>query len=88
MARHKSAQKRSKQNKKKQLQNASTKSGVKTQIKKVIQAVEVKDKAGSAEALACAIPIIDKAASKGVFHKKSASRKISKLTKKVNTLQG
>jgi small subunit ribosomal protein S20 len=88
LATHKSAEKRSRQNEKRQLRNASVKSHVKTKIKAVISAVESKDKAGSETALATAIPVIGKAASKGAFHKKTASRKISRLTKKVNALQG
>lgn len=88
MATHKSAEKRSKQSEEKRLINTSVKSSVKTRIKSVLSAVEEKDKTGSVAALAVAIPAIDKAASKGVFHKKTASRKISRLTKKVNTLQG
>jgi small subunit ribosomal protein S20 len=88
LATHKSAEKRSRQNEKRQLRNASVKSQVKTKIKSVIMAVETKDKAGSETALANAIPVIDKAAAKGVFHKKTASRKISRLTKKINALQG
>jgi small subunit ribosomal protein S20 len=59
---------------------------VKTRIKSVLNAVEEKDNTASATALATAIPAINKAASKGVFHKKTASRKISRLTKKVNAL--
>ena len=87
MATHKSAIKRSKQGEKKRLRNASVSSSVKTRIKAVLKAVDEKDKIGSTAALTAAIPVIDKAVSKGVFHKKTASRKISKLTKKVNTLQ-
>lgn len=55
-------------------------------IKEVIQVADDKDKEGSAAALAKAIPAISKAAAKGVFHKKNASRKISRLTKRVNKL--
>jgi small subunit ribosomal protein S20 len=88
LATHKSAEKRSRQNEQKRMRNASAKSSVKTQVKSVVKAVETKDKASSEIALAKAIPAIDKAASKGIFHKKTASRKISRLTKKVNTLQG
>jgi small subunit ribosomal protein S20 len=88
LATHKSAEKRSRQSEQKRMRNASAKSSVKTQVKSVIGAVETKDKASSETALAKAIPAIDKAASKGIFHKKTASRKISRLTKKVNALQG
>lgn len=88
MATHKSAEKRSRQNVVKRLRNTSVKSSVKTRIKSVLNAVEEKDNTASATALVVAIPAINKAASKGVFHKKTASRKISRLTKKVNSLKG
>ncbi|MCX5843168.1 MAG: 30S ribosomal protein S20 [Deltaproteobacteria bacterium] len=88
MATHKSAEKRSRQNVVTRLRNTSVKSSVKTRIKSVLNAVEEKDNAASETALAVAIPAINKAASKGVFHKKTASRKISRLTKKVNSLKG
>ncbi|MGZ6238189.1 MAG: 30S ribosomal protein S20 [Syntrophales bacterium] len=88
MATHKSAEKRSRQNEKRRLRNTSVKSNIKTHVKSVVAAAETKDKKGSGTALAAAVPAIAKAASKGVFHKKTASRKISRLTKKVNALKG
>jgi len=88
LATHKSAEKRSRQSEKRRLRNTSVKSNIKTRVKSVIAAAETKDKKSSESALAAAIPAIAKAASKGVFHKKTASRKISKLTKKVNVLKG
>ena len=86
MATHKSAEKRARQNKKRQLRNASVKSSVKTRLKAVLGAVETKKKDDALKALAEAIVVIDKAASKGVLHKNTASRKISRLTRKVNQL--
>jgi small subunit ribosomal protein S20 len=62
------------------------KSTVKTAIKKVDAAIAANDKAAATEALKAAITEIDKAASKGVFHKKNASRKISRLTVAVNKI--
>jgi len=88
LATHKSAEKRSRQNEKRQMRNNSVKSHVKTIIKAVVTAVDSKDKEVSETALNNAIPIISKAASKGAFHKNTASRKISRLTKKVNALKG
>ncbi len=88
MASHKSAEKRAKQNEKRQLRNTSAKTSVKTVIKKVLSAVAAKDKDGSKETLATAIPQICKAGAKGILHKRNVSRKISRLTKKVNALQG
>ena len=48
--------------------------------------VAAKDKTAADTALVAAISEIDKAASKGVFHKKTASRKISRLTLAVNKI--
>ena len=87
MATHQSAIKRSKQNEKRRLRSISIKSNVKTEIKSVVRALETRDIEQSKAALTKAIPVITKAAAKGVFHKKTASRKISRLTKKMNTLK-
>jgi small subunit ribosomal protein S20 len=58
---------------------------VKTAVKKVDTAIEVEGSVEKAqEALAAAVPIIERAAVKGAFHKRTASRKVSRLTKKVN----
>ena len=56
-------------------------------VKKVRSAVEDKDVEGAQKALAKAIPLIQKAHSKGVFHKNTTSRKISHLTRAVNALK-
>ena len=66
--------------------NKSIKSAVKTSIKKVEAAVVAKDKEAAVAALANAISTIDKAATKGVYHKNNAARKVSRLSKAVNTL--
>ena len=55
-------------------------------IKRLRKAVEEKDREGAAEALTKAVSALDKAASKGVIHKNTASRKISRLTKSVNSI--
>jgi len=86
LATHKSAEKRARQNKKRRQRNAAVKSGVKTRVKDVLGAVEGKKNDDARKSLAEAIVVIDKAASKGVLHKNTASRKISRLTRKVNPL--
>ena len=84
---HKSAIKRSRQALKRRERNVSVKSSIKTSVKTVLEAVEGKDPAAAKAALDQTIPAITKAAAKGAFHKKTASRKISRLTKRVNTLK-
>ncbi len=86
MAHHKSALKRIKQNKVKNARNRHVRSTMRTFVKKIREAVENKDLAAAKEALAAAIPVIDKSATKGVIHKATASRNVSRLTKLVNTL--
>jgi small subunit ribosomal protein S20 len=86
LATHKSALKRDRQNKKNRQRNIVAKSAVKTKIKSVITSVEDNNKENSINALKAVIPALNKAASKGMIHKKNASRKISRLTKKVNAM--
>ena len=87
LATHRSAEKRDRQNKKHKIRNTAVKSKTKTEIKKVLAAVEELDRESSEKALKNAITVIKKAASKGVYHKNNASRKVSRLTKKVNALK-
>ncbi len=87
MATHKSAEKRDRQSKKHRERNIAVKSALKTKVKAVISATEGKEKKDSENALKVVIPALNKAAAKGVIHKKSASRKISRLTRKVNALK-
>ncbi len=84
---HKSAVKRSRQALKHRERNISVKSSIRTGVKTVLEAVEGKDLEAAKTALAKAAPAIAKAAAKGAFHKKTASRKISRLAKQVNTLK-
>ena len=86
MATHRSAEKRHRQSERRRARNVSTKSQVKTRIKSLIATVEAKDAQDAGEKLLTATKAIDKAASKGIIHKKTASRKISRLTRKVNAL--
>ena len=68
----------------KTLRNKSIKSKVKTCIKNVEVAVAKGDKEAAQAALTVAISEISKATSKGIFHKNTAARKVSRLTKAVN----
>ena len=67
--------------------NKAIKSGVKTAVKKVTAAIEAGDKDAAAKALLNATSVIDKAMKKGVLKKNTASRKVSRLAKAVNSVQ-
>ncbi len=86
MANIKSAKKRVLVIETKTARNKAIKSRVKTYVKKVETAVAAGDKAAAQAALLEAISEINKAASKGVYHKNTASRKVSRLTLAVNKL--
>ncbi len=86
MANIKSAKKRILVIETKTLRNKAIKSKVKTVIKKVEAAVAAGDKELAKANLIVAISEIDKATSKGVYHKNTASRKVSRLSKAVNTI--
>jgi small subunit ribosomal protein S20 len=66
--------------------NKAIKSGVKTAMKKVFAAIEANDKEAAQAALVAATATIDKACTKGVYHKNNASRKVSRLATAVNKL--
>ena len=84
MANTKSAKKRIKVIEKKTLRNKIVKSKTKTAIKKVHAAIKSGAPDETKKALNEAISQIDKAASKGVYHRNNASRKKSRLTLLVN----
>ena len=86
LANIKSAKKRILVNQTKAARNKAIKSGVKTSIKKVHAAIESNDKDAANNALAFAIKSISKATSKGVYHKNTSSRKISRLALAVNRM--
>jgi small subunit ribosomal protein S20 len=86
LANHKSAIKRARQNEKRRLRNKSVKTRVKNIVKNVRLAVNEKSKEEALKELNTAQSTIDKAAKKGVIHKRTASRKISRLSKQVNTV--
>lgn len=86
MANIKSAKKRILVNKTKADRNKSIKSGVKTSIKKVYAAIDSKDKVAAQDALTAATVSLSKATTKGVYHKNTSSRKISRLAQAVNKM--
>ena len=86
MANHKSAEKRNRQSQVRRLRNKTNKSQMKTAIRKIDEAVIAGSADEARDALNAAIPVIAKTASKGTVHKKNASRKISRLTIRVNKM--
>ena len=86
MANIKSAEKRILVSQTRAERNKAIRSGVKTAVKKVYAAIEAGDKTAAKEALLKAASTIDKATSKGVYHKNYASRKISRLSLAVNKI--
>ena len=86
MSNIKSAKKRILVTETKTARNKAIKSKVKTYVKKVETAVEKKDVEAAKVALKEAISVINKAGSKGVYHKNTCARKISRFTKAVNEI--
>ncbi len=81
-----SALKRVRQAEKHRLRNKAVKTAVKTVARKVEAAVSEKDREAAVKALVEAAKVISKAASKGVIHRNTASRKISRLAKLADTV--
>jgi len=86
LANHKSAIKRARQNEIRRLRNKSSKTRVKNIIKDVRLAVSENSSEAALKNLNISKSIIDKAAKKGVIHPQTASRKISRLSRLVNTI--
>lgn len=84
MANTKSAEKRHRQSLKRRAINTHWTSTTKTAMKKVRQAVEAKDPAKAAEALRSAEKTLKKAVTKGIIHKRNASRHVARLAKAVS----
>ena len=86
MANHKSAEKRIRQTATRTAVNDARRSRIRTFIKKVMTAIENKDADAAKTALQAAQPEIQRGITKGVLHKNTAARKISRLTKQVSEL--
>lgn len=87
LANTKSCEKRIRQNEKRRSRNSQMKSSVRTSVKKVVKAVEVdKNQQSANELLQSFIKRIDAARRKGIIHYKTADRKKSRLTKRVNKM--
>lgn len=86
MANIKSAKKRILVSEKRAAKNKAIRSKVKTAIKKVDAAITANDKEAAQVALKNAVSELDKAMRKGIYHKNTCARKVSRLTTAVNKL--
>jgi small subunit ribosomal protein S20 len=81
-----SAKKRARQAVKRRLQNASYRSMLRTYMKKVLDAIEAKDKDAAAEAYKETVPVIDRMVNKRQIHKNKAARHKSRLNAQLRAL--
>ncbi len=86
MANHASAEKRNRQRIVRTVRNRAVTSSVRTLVKRVRTAIAAKDKSAASLALKDATVALDRAASKGVFHVKAASRTVARLSAAVHKL--
>jgi small subunit ribosomal protein S20 len=86
MANHKSAEKRIRQTEKRTAINRTRRSRVRTFVKKVEVAIASGDKEAAQSALRLAQPELHRASSKGVMHKNTVARKLSRLAARINAL--
>jgi small subunit ribosomal protein S20 len=83
MANIKSQIKRNRQNELRRTRNKSTRSALKTRIKRYLETVDSGDKDASTEAYREISKALDQAAAKGVIHKNSAANKKSRLARRL-----
>jgi small subunit ribosomal protein S20 len=86
MPHHKSAEKRLRQTETRTVINRARMSRVRTFVKKVETAIETGDKAAAQSALQLAQPELHRATTKGVMHKNTVARKLSRLATRINAL--
>jgi small subunit ribosomal protein S20 len=87
MAVHKSAKKRIRRNARVAVQNKSRISETRTGLRKVEEAIKSGDYKAATEALKAAQPSLHRSADKGLLHKKTASRKLSRLSARIKALK-
>lgn len=86
MANSPQARKRARQAEKRRTHNASLRSLVRTNIKRVVAAIEKGDAEQAAAAYTQAVPVIDRMADKGIIHKNKAARHKSRLNAQIKAL--
>ena len=86
MANTPQSKKRARQNEKRFAVNKARRSRIRTYLRKVEEAIESGDKDAAATALKAAQPELMRGVTRGVFHKNTASRKISRLASRVKAI--
>jgi small subunit ribosomal protein S20 len=86
MANHKSAEKRIRQTERRTAVNKARLSRIRTFVKKVETALDAGDKTSAQAAFLAAQPELQRGVTKGVLHKNTAARKISRLAHRLRTL--
>jgi len=86
MANTTQSKKRARQNEKRYALNKARRSRIRTYLRKVEEAIASGDKDAAAAALRAAQPELMRGVSKGVFHKNTAARKMSRLAARVKAL--
>ena len=82
----KSAKKRARQSEKRRMRNKHQRSGMRTVVKSVVYAIETGEKETAEAALKVAVPVLDKAVTKGLIHKNKAARHKSRLNSRIASM--
>lgn len=86
MATHKSAKKRIRQTERRTVINGARRGRIRTFVRKVEEAIESGDRGQAESAMQNAMPEMHRGVLHGILHKNTAARKISRLTKRINSL--
>ena len=86
MANHQSAKKRIRQTVRRTEVNRTRRGRIRTFVRKVEEAIEGGDKAAAETAMQSAMPELHRGVLRGIMHKNTAARKISRLTRRIKTL--
>jgi small subunit ribosomal protein S20 len=88
MPSHPSAEKRVRQTARRTAANKNRKSQIRTAVRKAEEAIAAGDKAAATAAVKLAEPALMRGVSKGVIHKNTGARKVSRLNARLKTLKG
>lgn len=86
MANSPQARKRARQAEKHRMRNAGMRSMMRTQVKRVVYAIEAGDKTSAQDAYKAAVPVLDNMARKGLIHKNKAARHKSRLNDRIRNM--